>query len=96
MGMSSMDRFFVLLGQVPRIARLWNQEKRELDIELYEASLGVLSTGEAHMARFFASVWLGGSGGTDLYSFNLVDAASSLEPEWRRLICDWLVDPFWP
>ena len=53
----------------------------------------MLSTSEAHMARFFAAVWFGDN---RRYGFDLVKAAASLEPELRQIIMDWCADPFWP
>lgn len=89
----SYDRFFMMLDQVPRIRHLWDASARTLDTELFEQEMGVLSTSEAHMARFFAAVWFGDN---RRYGFDLVKAAASLGPELRQIIMDWCADPFWP
>jgi len=45
-----------MLAREPRIMTLWDQNKRELDVDKFEDALSILSTGEVCMARFFASV----------------------------------------
>lgn len=89
----SHQRFYALLDQVPRICHLWDREARELKVELFERELGVMSPGEAYMAKFFAAVWFGDS---KRYGFDLVDAVSRIDPPERQLIIGWIADPFWP
>ncbi len=55
--MSSREKFFNLLAQVPRSEELWDKEDNSLNIEAFEQALDVMSHGEAQMAKFFASVW---------------------------------------
>jgi len=89
----SQERFFIMLEQVPRIKHLWNQKKKELDINNFEVALGVMATGEIHMAKFFVSLWFNDN---KRYGFDLVDAVSSIDAQERALICEWIADPFWP
>jgi len=88
----SHQRFFEMIKQVPRISRLWDME-RGMDIEIFEAELGVMSPGEAHMAKFFSSVWHHHS---QQYGFDLVDAVSAIDPAHCQLIIEWIADPFYP
>jgi len=94
----SLDRFFVLLERVPRLADsgIWSKTAGSFDCDLYENALGYLSSGEAHMARFFAALWQGQNGSSSYYLFDVVEAAAVIDPEWREIIRDWLADPFWP
>ena len=88
-----MQRFFGMLDRVPRIKHLWDKDKRELNIELFERELGVMSHGEVHMAKFFAALWLHNN---TRYGFDLIDAVSSIDAAERKLIIEWISDPFWP
>lgn len=90
--------FFLMLQKVPRIAHLWDAEKKgtltgTLNVELFESELGVMSSGEVQMALFFASVWFHSN---SRYGFDLVDAVSSIDQEYRELITVWIQNPFWP
>lgn len=85
--------FFDLLDRVPRIAHLWDRNKRALKVELFEAELGVMSSGEVHLAKFFVSLWFHTN---KRYGFDLVDAVSTLDRGERQVIMDWIDNPFWP
>ena len=89
----SQLRFFALLERFPRIAHLWDRERRVLKVELFEQELGVMGHSEVHMAKFFASLWFHHN---QRYGFDLVDAFSLLDGEERQILLDWLADPFWP
>lgn len=89
----SQKRFFKMLQQVPRISHLWDEDKRELKIKLFERELGVMSSGEVVMAEFFASLWFHNN---KRYGFDLVDAISRIDSPERKLIIEWIADPFWP
>lgn len=89
----SHQMFFAMLNQYPRLKPLWDEEKRELKVDLFEKSIDVLSTGEEHLARFFASVWFGSE---RRYPFDLVDAVASLDARSKRTIAEWIANPFWP
>lgn len=93
----SHERFFKMLDRVPRIRHLWLREPGEIDCEAFEAELGVMSSGEAHMARFFASVWFNQNSFTPPgLEFDLVDALASIDKAHADLIIEWINDPFWP
>jgi len=89
----SDKRFFQMLGRVPRVKNLWDEQKRELNIDSFESALGVMSTGEVHIAKFFASLWFHNN---EKYGFDLVDAIASLDIPERNLIIEWMENPFWP
>lgn len=88
----SQDRFFADLAKVPRISGHWNKEKRELKVSAFEADIGVMSSGEAHLAKFFAGVWLG----QNQYSFDAIEAAAALDAAEMELITTWMKSPYWP
>ena len=85
-------RFAEMLLQVPWLADYWDVPNNSYDRDRLEAALGVWSHGEQIMARFFVMVW----NGRNEMEFDLADAAAILDPDSRRLITDWFMDPFWP
>lgn len=89
----SQQRFFEMLSRQPRIEKLWDQQNSSLKIEAFERALGVMSSGEVQMAKFFASVWFHNN---KTYGFDLADAVSSLDTDGRKLIMEWIARPFWP
>lgn len=90
----NVEDFFLMLEQVPRISHLWDRKRRELNVDLFEKELAVMSSGEVYMAKFFASLWFNDN---KRYGFDLVDpAVSSLTPDERLLIVNWVANPFWP
>lgn len=89
----SYERFFKMLEQVPRMRYLWDRQKAELLVDLFEIELGVMSSGEVHMAKFFAAIWFGDN---KRYGFDLIDAVAFIDPPEKQLIINWMADPFWP
>lgn len=89
----SQQQFFALLKPHTRIAHLWSEEKAELDVDQFEKELGVLSTSEAHLARFFAAVW---AGSDRRFPFDFVGAMSRLDARGQKTIASWAAAPFWP
>ncbi|PVZ84182.1 hypothetical protein C9426_24050 [Serratia sp. S1B] len=85
------DQFAKMLKDYPRLVGYWDFTKGVCDeVELRNA-LSVMSSGEQHLARFFLGVWTGQDEG-----FDMVAAASVLANLERRMLMDWLDDPFWP
>ncbi len=86
-----LARFYSLICQYPKISALWDWEKRELQSSSFASSLGSLSHGEVVLFRFFEMVWDHSNKG-----FDIADAAAVLEEQERKMIADWLREPFWP
>ena len=89
----SQQRFFNMLNRVPRIKSLWDEQKKIIKIKEFEAALGVMSPGEIAIAEFFASLWFNNN---NKYGFDLVDAVALIDPPERKIIMNWIEDPFWP
>jgi len=89
----SKERFFEMVSNYPRIAKLWNKEREELLIENLESALGVMSSGESDMTRFFVSIWFWNN---KRYGFDLIDAVSRVDIQDRTVILTWVGNPFWP
>lgn len=89
----SEHRFAELLQQTPWLEGYWDIPNNSYDRDRLEANMGAWSHGEQMLARFFMMVW---HGNNDEAKFNLVDAASVLDIESRRIITYWFLDPFWP
>ncbi|MCU7927519.1 MAG: hypothetical protein KZQ97_13890 [Candidatus Thiodiazotropha sp. (ex Dulcina madagascariensis)] len=90
---SSHQRFYAMLDRCPRISHLWDRERAEIKIDLFESELGVMSPGEVHLAKFMASVWFGDN---HRYGFDLADAVACMDSRERQIILEWVADPFWP
>ena len=88
--MTEYDRFFKMLDTCPRLTDLWDRENQSMDVERFEKELGLMSSGEAHLARFFAGVWLG----DNKYGFDLLEAVHVLSD--RTAISAWIENPFFP
>lgn len=88
--MNEYERFFKMLDKTPRIAGLWDRENRSLDVERFEKELRLMSSGESHLARFFAGIWLG----ENRYDFDLIEAVHVLSD--RKIISDWIENPVFP
>lgn len=92
---SNQARFFEFVESFTCSDTLMNYfdvEKRQLNIELLDSTIGQLSHGEQLLLKFCANVWLG----RKKYDFDLFDAAGTLDAENRALVSDWFCEPFWP
>jgi len=89
----SHKKFYELVDQVPRVASLWDRDDNSFKSELYEKEQGVMSPGELAMAQFFISIWFNHN---ERYGFDLSDAISYIDPPEKKLIINWIENPFWP
>ncbi|PHM37599.1 hypothetical protein Xmau_03816 [Xenorhabdus mauleonii] len=87
------NRFFFLLLQsdCPSLHEFWDQDEKKCDEQGLLATLPSLNHGENIMARFLMAVWF-----SDKREFDIREAAATLDLPRRRLIAEWLSDPFWP
>ncbi|HHT1356696.1 TPA: hypothetical protein ACTYC5_004293 [Enterobacter hormaechei] len=84
-------RFYAMVSQYPKVAALWDWEQMVLRSSSFPSSLHGLSHGEVVLVRFFEMIWNHQNKG-----FDLADAAGVLDTKERKMIADWLLDPFWP
>lgn len=87
------QQFFTLLHKVPRIAHLWDQKTGSMNVEAFEAELGVMSSGEVQIAKFFAALWFNNN---KRYGFDLIEAIARFDTPEIKIIIEWISDPFWP
>ncbi len=87
------EKFFQVLNQFERFAHHWDQEGRTLNVDQFEQDLKLMSSGERHIAKFLASVWLNDN---EHFPFNLMEAMYVLDYQYRQVIIDWITDPFYP
>lgn len=93
--LQGQKQFFECLYSDPRIEayqRYWTVKPADLNLQMVEASLQTLSTGEAHMLRFLAGIWLG----SNTYEFDLIEATKSLDERSLSFIQDWIKSPYFP
>lgn len=89
--MRDREKFYLIVNQFG-LHRYWDQENHEIRLKNFDAALGLMSSGEAIFARFMANVWFG----EDKYPFNITDAAGTLGQEHKKVIIEWLANPYWP
>ena len=88
----AMLRFARLLDSAPWVKPYWDMARRECDLDALRGAMAGWSHGERIMAQFAVAVWRG----ENELRFDLVEAASVLDDENRRVIAAWLARPFWP
>ncbi len=86
-------RFAELLRQFPKIAAYWDVPNNSYDRDRLQSDMGAWSHGEQILTRFFMMVW---HNTNKEANFDIVDAAAILDPDKRRIITYWFLDPFWP
>lgn len=89
--LTSRERYHLMLKAFPLLSGYWDESANELRYDEMKAALGVLSRGEQIMARFYLSVWCGENEG-----FDFLDAAGRLDLDSKKIIINWMIDPFWP
>lgn len=87
---AEQKRFKETLEQFPQLSLFWNFEKREYDAKGLGKTLNVMYHGERLMAEFFVAVWTG----ENTHDFDFIDAAKTLESDHRRVVFDWLSEPY--
>ncbi len=87
------QQFFNMLMPFHRFRNHWNQLDHSFDLDSFEKDLQLMSSGEQHMAKFFASVWLGES---ESFPFDVLDALKAIDTKSRNLIIKWIKEPFFP
>jgi len=89
-------RFFEQLYTLPVLQpyqRYWKiHPSPEMDIELTKQALSTASSGEAHMLRFLAGIWLG----SNTFEFDILDALKFLGTPESEFIQSWVNDPYFP
>lgn len=92
MATTDQDHFFQLLDNCPRISGLWDRNRKKMNIEQFEKELKVMSSGEIHLAKFFAGIWLN----HNKYGFDIIASMHVLDTNSKRLISSWIESPFFP
>ena len=88
------SRFYALINTYG-LGQYWDQVEHELDTKGLSRGLSTMSSGERHMARFFASVWLKYEV-PDALRFDAVEAAQVLDARCLAIVGNWVRDPWWP
>jgi len=84
-------KFISLLEHFPRLTAYWDWDKRECDYETLKENMDTMSHGEKIIAQFLLGVWTHND-----HDFDILEAASVLDRDARKVITDWLMEPFWP
>lgn len=76
----------------PELLRFWDWEDRSFLADLVEKEMGVLSTGEQHMLKFYLGIWRH----KNEFGFDLIQAGLHLDSANYAAITAWVNDPIWP
>ncbi len=90
--MNDKEKFYSVINQFDFLKPLWDQVNHEIRIDAFEKRLGLMSSGERHLARFMAAVWFH----DNRYEFDLIAALNSLSGKYEQVILDWANMPYWP
>ena len=74
--------------------RWWNPAN--FDAEDFHEMIGGWASSERQAAHFILTVWNPGYARDRGWTFDVVDAVSSLDPVNRAPIIDWMVQPYYP
>jgi len=89
---SEQRQFKKMINEYPLLASYWHFETRDCDLQAINADIGVLSSGEQHMLRFFVAIWLG----ENKLKFDLIGATKALDDGCLDDIRQWLQTPVFP
>lgn len=76
----------------PKVAALFDWEKREVIFSRVDNYLEFASSAEDMLTRFLVGVWLH----DNKYGFDMISAAKRLDPRYLHIIYKWLNKPIWP
>ena len=89
--MNDREKFYSVINQFDFLKHLWDQTNHEIRINALEERLGTMSSGEVHLAKFMTAVWYH----RNKYDFDLFQAMN-LSSNFRKVIQDWIKEPYWP
>ena len=90
--MNDREKFYSVVNQFTFLIPLWDQEHHEIKLDLLETQVTVMSSGERHITLFMANVWFN----YERYPFDMLKAASVLSGRYKRVLVEWVTDPYWP
>ena len=90
--MSDRQKFFSVVSEIKLLAPYFDQEKGEILIDDFEQRIKTMSSSEKHLAYFFANVWFN----KEKYPLNIIDFTSTVDLEYRKIVSDWILEPYWP
>ncbi len=88
----NQQRFFAMLEEFPRLSLYWDKDATSLHHETLKHDLHTMSSGESALARFFASLWLGGKA----FEFDLFRHIQNCDACAQSMIAAWVANPFCP
>jgi hypothetical protein len=86
-----------LCATLPTIShRVRNWDIDDWDVDKFMQSYGVASSGERYAMLFVANVWNPGYAREQGWTFDMIEAAGTLDSTHRRAIMTWLANPRFP
>ncbi|MEO0448584.1 MAG: hypothetical protein AAF191_21175 [Verrucomicrobiota bacterium] len=74
------------------VDHLWDWEERCYDPGKVRLYLDSAWDSDRIMLEFLLTIWRG----DNVRGFDIIDAASGLSVEHRKVIAEWILNPFWP
>lgn len=81
--------FQEMVNSYPDLASYWDFENHAVKVKTADDL--PLSSGEIILMNFFLSVWFNRN-----VNFDIIRAAGKLSRENKKVIAEWLLEPFWP
>jgi len=91
---TSMKRFLQVLELYPFCKDYWYQENGEyrVDIDRINENIGVFSHQEKHIVKWLVGVFTG----ENILGFDLIECVGSLDRQHIEVICEWVINPYYP
>ncbi|PHM51929.1 hypothetical protein [Xenorhabdus hominickii] len=75
----------------PEFIDFWDWKESHLFEGEVENRMGLLSTGEQHMLRFYLGIW----NNDNRYNFDFIQAMNCLDERNLSIIREWVNNPIW-
>lgn len=97
LGVEMKDGVLHVQGEPPWIVpHPFKQGLQTLDADQLGAMLDSVSSGEAHCLRFILTVWNSAYAEKRGLTFDMFQAAQTIDASHREALVDWLRNPWWP
>lgn len=90
--MNDKEKFYSVINQFDFLKPLWDQTNHEIRMNAFQTRLGTMSEGEAHLAKFMAAIWFW----DNRSGFDLFRAIGSVSGRYKKVIEEWVAEPYWP
>jgi len=90
----SIERFEAMISPYPKLAKFWHFNGSLSELTLIDDCKVYMNQNERLLFRFFKAVWTQDE--KDIAAFNYIEAAYMFEEKERKLLLNFLSNPFLP